>query len=71
MSACGGQRRYGGAFSLGPVRWEACREKPIVLLTFKQDGKTDTLPACSKCWAECIENGITITKAVPLVEEVT
>lgn len=70
MSAqCGGQRRYGGAFTLGPVRWEACKETPVVMLTIEQDGKTDTLPACMRCWTECVENGINITKAVPLEPE--
>jgi hypothetical protein len=65
---CQGWRRYGGAFTLGPVRWEQCKEKPTVMLRFKdkEDGKVRTMPACQKCWQECIDTGVKILKATPI-----
>lgn len=62
---CEGWRRYGGAFSLGPVKWEQCKEDAIVMLTVVQDGKTEKLPACKTCWKECIEKNIRIEKVEP------
>jgi hypothetical protein len=32
---CEGWRRYGGAFTLGPVHWEQCEAQGIVRLKFK------------------------------------
>lgn len=66
---CEGWRRYGGAFTLGPVTWKQCEEAAIVQLKFRQDGKVDTLPACQTCWDECIENDIKIIKATPLTHQ--
>ena len=63
---CEGWRRYGGAFTLGPVYWVQCNEQGIVALTLRQDGKTKTLPACKTCWQECIDNKIEIVKVVPM-----
>ena len=63
---CEGYRRYGGAFTLGPVRWEQCKSKATVKLTFLEDGKYKTLPACNECWKECIANNMIIKKEVPL-----
>jgi hypothetical protein len=63
---CEGWRRYGGAFSLGPAHWEQCELPAIVKLTVRQDGKTATMPACKKCWQECLDNKIKILKAEPL-----
>ncbi len=64
---CEGFRRYGGAFTLGPVRWEQCRETATVMLTVKQDGETQTLPACPTCWEEARNTkGITVTDAKPI-----
>jgi hypothetical protein len=59
---CEGWRRHGGAFTLGPVTWEQCKNDGIVTLKFKDadTGKVKTLPACKECWAECLENGIKI-----------
>jgi hypothetical protein len=70
MNTCGGWRRYGGAFTLSPIKWEKCKETPTVMLWFKQHGRVDVMPACNECWAECINTGITITRAEPIkVEE--
>lgn len=63
---CEGWRRYGGVFTFGPVKWVQCKERGIVSLTVKQDGKTQTLPSCKTCWNEAIEKGIKITKATPI-----
>jgi hypothetical protein len=63
---CEGMRRYGGAFTLGPVRWEACKEPAEVMLTVKQEGEVETLPACKTCWKEVIENKIEVLKVEPL-----
>lgn len=63
---CEGWRRHGGAFTLGPVRWEQCTEQGTVLLTVRQAGKVQTLPACRTCWKEVEENKIEILKVKPI-----
>lgn len=63
---CEGWRRYGGAFSLGPVTWEQCKNNATVTLRFVQDKKEQTLPACKACWNECLENKLKILEAKPL-----
>lgn len=63
---CEGWRRYGGALSFGPPKWEQCKETGIVMLTVKQDGKTEALPACAICWKEVIQNKIEILESKPL-----
>ncbi len=63
---CEGWRRYGGAFTLGPVTWRQCTNEAIVTLTVTQDGKTEQLPACLECWNEAVENNITISAAIPV-----
>lgn len=65
---CEGWRRYGGAFTLGPVKWEQCKEDAIVMLKVKQE-KTEELPACLHCWNEGKEKGITILSAEPIPED--
>jgi hypothetical protein len=62
---CEGWRRYGGAFTLGPVRWEQCSNEAIVMLTVKQE-KVENLPACKACWQEAIDKKIEIVKAEPI-----
>lgn len=63
---CEGWRRYGGAFKFGPVRWEQCKNKPLVKLTVKQEGEVKEVPACKECWQEAIENKIEIQKVTPI-----
>lgn len=63
---CEGWRRYGGAFTLGPVHWEQCKEKAVVMIKVKQEGKVDLLPACMTCWHEAIRRGIKILEARPI-----
>jgi hypothetical protein len=63
---CGGCRRYGGAFTLGPVRWVECPNPPTVMLTFIEKRKSKTLPACKACWEECIEAKVDIRKVTPI-----
>jgi hypothetical protein len=53
---CEGYRRTGGAFTIGPVKWEQCPEDAVVILTVEQEGKTQDFPACLKCWKETLEN---------------
>lgn len=65
--ACEGYRRYGGAFTLGPVRWEPCTEPAVVKLRLTQDGKAKVCYACKVCWDECKSTpGITIFVAEPI-----
>jgi hypothetical protein len=52
--------------TLGPVRWEQCAEKATVMLKVSQGGKTQTMPACNKCWDEAIESRIAILEAKPI-----
>ncbi len=63
---CEGYRRYGGAFSFGPVVWEQCKKKAIVELIVVQGKKQITFPACMTCWDEAISNDIRIIKAKPI-----
>lgn len=71
---CEGWTRHGGIFSLGPVTWTQCTSLATVMLTVRQppEGggplKTSKQPACRACWQKCIENGIKITKVVPIEE---
>ena len=58
MIQCEGYRRNGGAFQLGPVKWERCKNDATHYVTVSQDGKRSKLPACEKCLTECIDNGI-------------
>lgn len=65
---CEGWRRHGGAFTLGPVTWTQCKEKGVVMLTFRDKDRDSikTLPACKDCWAECLATGIAIIEARPI-----
>lgn len=63
---CEGWRRYGGAFTLGPVTWKQCKENGSVMLMVKQDNEVKTMPACQTYWQECIDNKVEIIKAKPL-----
>lgn len=65
---CEGWRRYGGAFSLGPVKWEQCKALATVMITFKdpETRKKKTLPACKECAAECWRTGLKILKTQPI-----
>jgi len=66
MAQCEGWRRYGGAFSFGPVKWVQCENEATVLLTVVQKGTEAEMPACSTCWQEAIDNKIEIKEAKPL-----
>jgi hypothetical protein len=63
---CEGYRRYGGAFTLGPVRWEQCDENAIVMIKIVQDGEKKTFPACQECWKEAATHGLCILKVTLL-----
>lgn len=63
---CEGYRRHGGVFSLGPVTWSQCTGASVVMLTIRKEGEAVTLPACQRCWDECIEGRIRIIKARPI-----
>jgi len=64
---CEGWRRYGGAFTLGPVRWEQCKDEATIKLTTTEDGKEIVRPACQVCWKEaCSSKAIHILKAEPI-----
>lgn len=66
---CEGYRRYGGAFTFGPVRWEQCHREGIVMIKFVIDGQEKTLPACMECWKECIEGKLKILEVIPMEEK--
>lgn len=66
---CEGWRRNGGAFTLGPVKWEQCKNDAIAIIKVVQDGKAEDFPACSICWKECIDKGIEIKGAQPVVAD--
>ena len=62
---CEGWRRYGGAFTLGPVKWEQCKNEAVVILTVKQE-EIEDLPACLDCWNEAIDRRIKIISSKPI-----
>ncbi len=65
---CEGFRRYGGAFSMGPVRWEQCHDAATVMLEVKQGDNTQILPACQVCWEEARDTkGIIVIDARPII----
>lgn len=65
---CEGWRRYGGAFTFGPVRWEQCKNDAVVNLKVRQEGEVQEMPGCMECWNEAIENSgkIEILEAKPI-----
>lgn len=66
---CEGFRRYGGAFTLGPVKWEQCKNDATVMLKLAQDNEpAKDFPACNECWQEALENKITILKSSPICQ---
>jgi hypothetical protein len=63
---CEGWRRYGGAFTLGPVKWEQCKNDAIVVLKVEQEKVVENMPSCLECWNEAKASGILIHSAEPL-----
>ncbi len=49
---CEGFRRYGGAFSFGPVTWKQCENDATVSMNVVQDGVEQRFLACHTCWVE-------------------
>jgi len=64
---CEGYRRYGGAFTLGPVKWEQCKENATVMITIEQDGKVSDFPACNTCGEEGRQKGLKQIAAKPII----
>jgi hypothetical protein len=63
---CEGWRRFGGAFTLGPVKWVQCENEAVVILEVVQDDKKTEQPVCIYCWDEGMSHGIQINSAVPI-----
>ena len=63
---CEGYRRYGGAFTLGPVRWQQCRKQAIVRITVVQEEGEGTFPACMTCWNEAKARNVEIKNVEPI-----
>ncbi len=57
---CEGYRKYGSFMTFGPRQWEQCKDEGIVMIKFERDGEEQTLPACAKCWQDCIDTGLKI-----------
>lgn len=53
---CDGWRRYGGAFTIGPAKWQRCKGRPVVVMRVIQDEKPKTVNACLECWGEALDN---------------
>lgn len=66
---CQGWRRYGGVFTFGPVKWEQCTKRAVIMLTVRQEGKTETLPACKECWNETLLTGIKVLASKPITSK--
>jgi hypothetical protein len=63
---CEGWTRHGGAFTIGPPRWERCRNESTWLLTATQNGETRHFPVCDECREEAKLRGITIVSEARL-----
>ncbi len=63
---CEGWRRYGGAFTFGPVKWAQCDNNAIVVLRVEQE-KIEELPACAECWQEALDNKMEILEVKPII----
>lgn len=66
---CEGWRRYGGAFTMGPVTWEQCKEKATVMVEGKNHDETlyKTLPMCDTCLREAqTTTGVKVRKITPI-----
>ena len=61
---CQGWRRRGGMFSFGPPVWARCENRATVNITVTQDGKTEIMHACMRCWGEALENDAMVIRAV-------
>lgn len=55
MARCEIFRRYGGAFSLGPVRWEQCPNEATVQGVDPKFPDA-TVPVCSECVPETVKS---------------
>ena len=68
MPRCEGYRRIGGAFTLGPPKWEQCKADATVKLTLVQDSQQQVMPACHTCWNEAIQGDkIRVLEVKPIV----
>ena len=64
---CDGWIRTGGAFTLGGrPKWVHCEKDAEVMLTFIQEGKKQSMPACGECVERAREYGLTIIDSRPL-----
>ena len=52
LDRCMGQRRYGGAFTLGPVRWERCKNPAVFIVDTEDDKGPFRTTICLECWKE-------------------
>lgn len=66
---CEGWRRYGGAFSFGPVVWRQCDNDAVVVVESEQEGEVTKTPVCMNCWNEGIETGIRIIRVAHIKED--
>lgn len=55
-----------GIFQFALQQWTQCSNKATVYITFTEQKKTHTLPACNSCWKECLDNNYKIKKVVPI-----
>jgi hypothetical protein len=53
---------------LGMGNTNICGDKPIVVLTCKENPSGDTfeVPVCLKCWNACVSNRFMIIKVTPV-----
>jgi hypothetical protein len=65
---CEGWRRYGGVFTLGPVKWEQCKETATVTaLITNPDEKPKGFAACDHCLIEALTTtGMKVAKIKPI-----
>ncbi len=69
---CEGWERKGGIFTLGPVKWEQCKNEAVVMIEIKREGEdTQKLPACHECWQKLIDgkdqDGAKIVSVEPIM----
>ncbi len=75
---CEGYYKYGSFMTFGPRRWEQCENEAIVMIRFidqqnnnnyEGEGQERTLPACAKCWQQCITDHMEILEVTPILPD--
>ena len=54
---------------MGPAKWEQCRENATHMVTFIQEGKEQTMPACPTCIVEATTHKIKVVSSKTITQD--